>query len=76
MLGVCGGVRWSDPLPRVLLRASCVFACAAGPVSGTSKQHVAFDYARRLSEGAGDAAVLTNAALECVLPAPQEPLCL
>jgi alpha-mannosidase len=39
-------------------------------VTGSSKQHVAYDYALRLSKGVGDAVQLTNRALEVLVQAP------
>ena len=42
-------------------------------VSGTSKQHVAYDYARRISRGYGDGMGVTNGALEYLIGKTSSP---
>ena len=45
-----------SPQPLFLLEAASAVAQHHDAVAGTSKQHVAFDYAQRLSEGYNQAA--------------------
>mmetsp|Transcript_7270 Transcript_7270/g.17535 ORF Transcript_7270/g.17535 Transcript_7270/m.17535 type:complete len:806 (+) Transcript_7270:977-3394(+) len=52
-VGAAAGV---SPQPLFLLEAASAVAQHHDAVSGTSKQHVAFDYAQRLSEGYNQAA--------------------